>query len=40
MVYSQAGYHFKAFLKDGIPMKIITAVTAIVIISLVWPLSG
>jgi len=31
---------FIAFLKDGIPIKIITAVTAIVIIPLVWPFSG
>jgi di/tricarboxylate transporter len=40
MVYGPGGYHFKDFLKVGIPMNIIAAITAIIIIPLVWPLSG
>jgi di/tricarboxylate transporter len=38
MVYGWGIYHLKTFLKNGIPMKIIAAVIAIVIIPLVWPL--
>jgi len=40
MVYGPGGYHFKDFLKVGIPMNIIAAITAIIIIPLLWPLSG
>ncbi|MBI4965639.1 MAG: SLC13 family permease [Desulfomonile tiedjei] len=37
MVYGPGGYHFSDFLRVGIPMDIITATTAILIIPLVWP---
>jgi len=36
MVYGPGGYHFTDFLRVGIPMDIITATTAILIIPLVW----
>jgi len=36
MVYGPGGYHFTDFLRVGIPMDIITAATAILIIPLVW----
>jgi len=37
MVYGPGGYHFTDFLRVGIPMDIITATTAILIIPIVWP---
>jgi len=36
MVYGPGGYHFTDFLRVGIPMDIITATTAILIIPMVW----
>ena len=37
MVYGPGGYHFSDFLRVGIPMDIITAGSAILIIPMVWP---
>jgi di/tricarboxylate transporter len=37
MVYGPGGYHFTDFLRVGIPMDIVTATTAILIIPIVWP---
>jgi len=37
MVYGPGGYHFTDFLRVGIPLDIITASTAILIIPLIWP---
>ena len=39
MVYGPGGYHIKDFLKVGIPMNILVAVTSIVLIPLIWPLT-
>ncbi|PKM11774.1 MAG: SLC13 family permease [Gammaproteobacteria bacterium HGW-Gammaproteobacteria-3] len=39
MVYGPGGYHFKDFLKVGIPMNIITAITTITLIPVIWPLT-
>lgn len=40
MVYGPGGYHFKDFLKVGVPMNIIAGITTVALIPLVWPLSG
>ena len=40
MVYGPGGYHFKDFLKVGIPMNIIAAATSIGLIPLIWPLTN
>ncbi len=37
MVFGPGGYHFSDFLRVGIPMDIITAGSAILLIPLVWP---
>ncbi len=37
MVYGPGGYHFSDFLRVGIPMDIITAATAILLIPMFWP---
>ncbi|CCE24562.1 SLC13 family permease [Methylotuvimicrobium alcaliphilum] len=40
MVYGPGGYHFKDFLKVGVPMNIIIAITSIGLIPFIWPLSN
>ncbi|MGR9087812.1 MAG: SLC13 family permease [Gammaproteobacteria bacterium] len=40
MVYGPGGYHFKDFLKAGIPMNIISGITTVVLVPLIWPLKG
>jgi di/tricarboxylate transporter len=37
MVYGPGGYHFTDFLRVGVPLDLIIAATAILIIPLVWP---
>jgi di/tricarboxylate transporter len=37
MVYGPGGYQFSDFFRVGVPMDIITAATAILLIPLVWP---
>lgn len=39
MVFGPGGYHFKDFLKAGIPMNLLAAVTSITLIPLIWPLT-
>jgi len=36
MVYGPGGYHFSDFLRMGLPLNLITAVVAVLIIPLVW----
>ncbi|MGB3147105.1 MAG: SLC13 family permease, partial [Paracoccaceae bacterium] len=40
MVYGPGGYKFSDFLRLGLPMDLVTGVTAILVIPLIWPLGG
>jgi len=37
MVYGPGGYHFKDFIRVGIPMNIVVGITSVVLIPLIWP---
>lgn len=37
MVYGPGGYHFKDFIRVGVPMNIIVGVTAVALIPFIWP---
>jgi len=37
MVYGPGGYHFSDFLKIGVPLNLLMAATAVVLIPLIWP---
>ncbi|MDP2177245.1 SLC13 family permease [Methylicorpusculum sp.] len=40
MVYGPGGYHFKDFVRVGVPMNIITAITTVGLIPFIWPLQN
>ena len=40
MVYGPGGYRFSDFLRLGIPLDIVTGITACLVIPLIWPLGG
>ena len=37
MVYGPGGYHFKDFIRVGVPMNIVVGITAIALIPFIWP---
>jgi len=37
MVYGPGGYHFKDFIRAGIPMNIVVGITAVALIPFIWP---
>jgi len=39
MVYGPGGYHFRDFLKVGVPMNLFIGATTLFVITLIWPLS-
>ena len=40
MVYGPGGYHFKDFIKVGVPMNIIVGITTVALIPFIWPLQN
>ena len=40
MVYGPGGYHFKDFIKVGVPMNIIVGLTTVGLIPFIWPLQN
>lgn len=40
MVYGPGGYHFRDFLRLGIPMNLLSCVTTVLIVPQIWPLVG
>jgi len=40
MIYGPGGYRFKDFIRMGIPLDIILAVFALLLIPFFWPLAG
>jgi len=38
MVYGPGGYHFKDFIRVGVPMNIIVGITTVGLIPFIWPL--
>lgn len=40
MVYGPGGYHFRDFLRLGIPMNLLSCITTVLIVPQIWPLAG
>ena len=40
LVYGAGGYRFTDFTRAGLPLNLLTATTATLVIPLIWPLSG
>ena len=38
IVYGPGGYHFTDFVKVGLPLNIVTAIVALLLIPIIWPL--